>query len=34
MRIGPKVVISILQRDPRCMIITLDPDTEKKSRRC
>ncbi len=27
LRIGPKVVISILQRDPRCMMITLDPDT-------
>jgi uncharacterized protein len=27
MRIGPKVVISILERDPRCVMITLDPDT-------
>ncbi len=27
MRIGSKVVISILERDPRCAIITLDPDT-------
>ena len=27
LRIGPKVVISILERDPRCMMITLDPDT-------
>jgi uncharacterized protein YcbX len=26
-RIGSKVVISILERDPRCAIITLDPDT-------
>jgi len=26
-RIGPKVVISILERDPRCMMITLDPET-------
>lgn len=26
-RIGPKVVISILERDPRCVMITLDPDT-------
>ncbi len=25
--IGPKVVISILERDPRCVMITLDPDT-------
>lgn len=29
-RIGAKVVISILERDPRCMIITLDPDTGNK----
>jgi uncharacterized protein YcbX len=27
MRIGPKVVISVLERDPRCRMITLDPDT-------
>lgn len=27
LRIGSKVVISILQRDPRCVMITLDPDT-------
>jgi uncharacterized protein YcbX len=27
MRIGSKVVISILERDPRCAIITLDPET-------
>jgi uncharacterized protein len=27
LRIGPKVVVSILERDPRCMMITLDPDT-------
>ncbi len=27
LRIGAKVVISILQRDPRCIIITLDPET-------
>ena len=26
-RIGGKVVISILERDPRCAMITLDPDT-------
>jgi len=30
-RIGPKVVISILERDPRCMMITLDPDTGEKA---
>jgi hypothetical protein len=27
LRIGPKAVISILDRDPRCKMITLDPDT-------
>ena len=26
-RIGSKVVVSILERDPRCVMITLDPDT-------
>jgi uncharacterized protein len=26
-RIGPKVVISVLERDPRCVMITLDPET-------
>ncbi len=31
MRIGSKVVVSILERDPRCMMITLDPDTAEKS---
>ena len=31
MRIGPKVVISILERDPRCMMIVLDPDTGEKA---
>ena len=30
-RIGPKVVISILERDPRCMMITLDPETGEKA---
>ena len=30
-RIGPKVVVRILERDPRCMMITLDPDTGEKS---
>jgi uncharacterized protein YcbX len=30
LRIGPKVVVSILERDPRCMMITLDPDTAEK----
>ena len=27
LRIGSKVVISILERDPRCVMITLNPDT-------
>ena len=27
LRIGSKVVISVLDRDPRCQMITLDPDT-------
>src|SRR5438067_1922858 len=31
LRIGPKVVVSILERDPRCMMITLDPDTAEKT---
>jgi uncharacterized protein YcbX len=31
LRIGSTVVISILQRDARCMMITLDPDTAEKS---
>jgi MOSC domain-containing protein len=30
-RIGPKVVISVLERDPRCAMITLDPDTAEKT---
>ncbi len=29
LRIGSKAVISILERDPRCKMITLDPDTAK-----
>jgi len=31
LRIGPKVVVRILERDARCMMITLDPDTGEKS---
>ena len=31
LRIGPKVVITILERDPRCVMITLDPDTGEKT---
>jgi uncharacterized protein YcbX len=30
-RIGSKVVITILERDPRCVIITLDPDTGEQA---
>jgi hypothetical protein len=29
-RLGPKVVVAVLERDPRCMMITLDPDTAEK----
>jgi hypothetical protein len=31
MRIGSKVVVSIIERDPRCAMITLDPDTGEKT---
>jgi len=31
LRLGPKAVITILERDPRCMIITLDPDTGEQA---
>lgn len=31
LRIGSKTTISILQRDARCMIITLDPETGEKA---
>ena len=31
LRIGSKVVVLILERDPRCMMITLDPDTAEKT---
>jgi len=30
-RIGSKVIITILERDARCMIITLDPDTGEQT---
>jgi hypothetical protein len=30
-RIGPKVVITILERDARCVLITLDPDTGEQT---
>jgi MOSC domain-containing protein len=31
LRIGPKVVVRILERDARCVMITLDPDTAEKT---
>jgi len=31
LRIGSKVVVSILERDPRCAMITLDPDSTKRN---
>src|SRR5216117_1677372 len=31
LRIGPKVVVTILERDPRCVMITLNPDTGEKT---
>jgi uncharacterized protein len=31
LRIGPKVVVTILERDPRCVMITLDPDTGEQA---
>ena len=31
LRIGPKVVVTILERDPRCAMITLDPETAKSN---
>ncbi|MCP4330604.1 MAG: MOSC domain-containing protein [Alphaproteobacteria bacterium] len=32
LRIGSKVVVSILERDPRCKMITIDPDTAEENR--
>jgi hypothetical protein len=31
LRIGPKAVVRILERDARCVMITLDPDTTEKA---
>lgn len=31
LRIGSKVVVSILERDPRCAMISLDPDTAERN---
>ena len=31
LKIGPKVIIRILERDPRCAMVTLDPDTAERT---
>jgi uncharacterized protein YcbX len=31
LRIGPKAVVSVLERDPRCAVINLDPDSGKST---
>jgi MOSC domain-containing protein len=31
LKIGPKVIVRILERDPRCAMITLDPDTAERT---
>jgi MOSC domain-containing protein len=31
LRLGPKVAIAVLERDPRCKMITIDPDTAEPS---
>jgi uncharacterized protein len=31
LRIGSKVTVAVLERDPRCMMITLNPDTAEKT---
>lgn len=31
LRIGTKVIVAVLQRDARCMMVTLDPDTAEKT---
>jgi uncharacterized protein YcbX len=30
-KIGPKVIVRVLERDPRCAMITLDPDTAERT---
>ena len=30
-KIGPKVIVRVLERDPRCAMITLDPDTSERT---
>jgi uncharacterized protein len=31
LKIGPKVIVRVLERDPRCAMITLDPDTAERT---
>jgi MOSC domain-containing protein len=31
LKIGPKVVVRVLERDPRCAMIALDPDTSERT---
>jgi uncharacterized protein len=31
LRLGSKAILAVLERDPRCMMITLDPDTGEKA---
>ena len=33
-RIGAKALIAVTDRDPRCKMVTLDPDTAEQTRRC
>jgi uncharacterized protein len=33
LRLGSKAVVSVLERDPRCKMLTLDPDTAKSDPR-
>jgi hypothetical protein len=30
-KIGSKVIVRVLERDPRCVMITLDPDTSERT---
>lgn len=31
LRLGGRTIVSVLERDPRCMVVTLDPETGEKS---
>src|SRR5262245_20786390 len=31
LKIGPTVIVRVLERDPRCVMITLDPDTSERT---